>query len=81
MDKDFSPLDSRRTIGAIPFDPVGVQGGVVGPVSSEDGKSRLRLTPAERDEAVWIRIPDLIRMNCGLSHDDMVGPERIRPCL
>ncbi|KAF4735439.1 hypothetical protein FOZ63_023433, partial [Perkinsus olseni] len=55
MDKSFSPLDARNTIG---------------PVSSEDNKSRLRLTPAERDGAVWIRIPDLIRMNCGLSHDD-----------
>ncbi|KAF4720051.1 hypothetical protein FOZ62_005438, partial [Perkinsus olseni] len=58
MDRSFSPLDARHTIG---------------PVSSEDNKSRLRLTPAERDGAVWIRIPDLIRMNCGLSHDDPVN--------
>ncbi|KAF4730856.1 hypothetical protein FOZ63_027270, partial [Perkinsus olseni] len=58
MDKSFSPLDARNTIG---------------PVSSEDNKSRLRLTPAERDGAVWIRIPDLIRMNCGLSHGDPVN--------
>ncbi|KAF4676865.1 hypothetical protein FOL47_004568 [Perkinsus chesapeaki] len=58
IDKEFSPLDSRNTIG---------------PVNSEDPKSRLRLTPKERDEAVWVRIPDLIRMNCGLSHDEEVN--------